>query len=577
MLDSRAMTTPPEQSRRGWWTVAAAVLALAQTVLLVTTALDKLDTMDEPHYLAGAVQLWWDPGSVETCDAPALAKWGFALPLRLLEPEMFDPGAPSGRHPLWSRPPDVARRNLLAARGATILVTVVGGLFLWLAARRFGPQVALLAHALWCFSPAVLAQGSLAALDAWLTSLLCVAGWATFRVAERPSIARLSTLGFTLALAAAAKAPGLGFLPVAVCVAWWSTVRHAGGRRAAAKGILVAATVVSLVFLSTLAGVYGFRLGTLDIGDPCGLADTPVGPTLGPVPFAPWLASLVVQTQHGRGGHYSYLFGETSGTGWWWFYLAALALKTTLAAQALAILRLAAWLKRPPNRSVLAIDAAILVYPMLVIAVMSLGNTQNGLRYILPAFPFLMLVGARALPDLRAAFGRKGVAVASAVLLVGMLEMLSVHPHHLMFFNFWAGGPKGGPRYLINGDDWGQDQRRVALWQRENRPGRFFYTRYTVNPSHWGITFEAPPCEPKQGFYALHAVEVHRPKRIPAGCLDWLTVDEPDARFGYSIYFYVVNGERAAQLRQPATKKPFWSSAGTSRGGSSDEEEKNEH
>jgi hypothetical protein len=53
-------------------------------------------------------------------------------------------------------------------------------------------------------------------------------------------------------------------------------------------------------------------------------------------------------------------------------------------------------------------------------------------------------------------------------------------------------------------------------------------------------------------------VEVHRPRRIEAGCLDWLTVEPPDERIGYSIYIYFVNKERMERLiAARATPHPF--------------------
>jgi hypothetical protein len=153
------------------------------------------------------------------------------------------------------------------------------------------------------------------------------------------------------------------------------------------------------------------------------------------------------------------------------------------------------------------------------------------------------------------------VAAGAVVLLLGAVEALAVHPHHLMFFNVWAGGPKGGPRYLVAGDDWGQDQRRLGEWQRTTRPWRLFYTYYNGDPAHWGITYEDPPCAPQPGYYALHAVEVHRPKRVAPGCLDWLTVEPPDARLGYSIYIYQVNKPRIERLAAArGTAEPFWRS-----------------
>ncbi len=566
MLDSRRM------GRRS--IVAAAFLTLVQAVLLVTTAWDKLDTKDEPHYLATAVNLWNAPGSVYDCDAPALPKWGFALALRLADPVLFDPAANTGRHPLWSRPPEVARRNLLAGRAATMLVTLVGGLVLWLTARRFGEGAALLTHALWCLSPNVIAHGSLATLDAWAASLLCCALWAAFRVWDSPSALRLLTLGVALGLAAATKIPALGFAPLAAAVALLAARREA--RQRGSWSVWLAARAVGLVTLAavvTLAGLYGFQLGVLDLADPCARGVATGGPRIGPVPCAPWLAGIIHQWRHGQRGHWSYLFGESSGRGWWWFYLAVLALKTTLGAQVLGLLRLVAWFRARPTRVALALDAALLAYPALLLSVMSLGHAQNGLHYILPAFPFLMLWGGRAAGDLQRAFGKRGLAAAGLALLLGAIEMLAVHPHHLMFFNAWAGGPTGGPRYLINGDDWGQDQRRVAAWQRRNPRGRFFYTQYTENPRHWGINFLPPPCEPRQGFYFLHAVEVHRPKRIRPGCLDWLTLEPPDARFGYSIYFYAVDRARKERLeREWGHVRPFWQSGQSARAPETEDE-----
>jgi hypothetical protein len=283
--------------------------------------------------------------------------------------------------------------------------------------------------------------------------------------------------------------------------------------------------------------------------------------TVGPLPFPSWIEGLFQQMTLGAAGHRGYLFGETLRTGWWWFYVAAVALKTTVGAQALGLARLVSWLKRPPSRQELAIDAALLAYPGLLFLAMSLGRTQIGIRYLLPAFPFVMLWAGRGVGDLRRAFGKAGLGVAGACLLAGAVESLSVHPHHLMFFNVWAGGPTGGPRYFIVGDDWGQDQRRLGEWMRERQVPGIFYTYYCGMPQLWGINYRAPSCTPRRGTYALQAVEVHRPRHIEAGCLDWLTVEPPDERLGYSIYIYHVNKERLDRLAaNRRTEQPFWRS-----------------
>jgi hypothetical protein len=545
------------------WTAVVLLLAL-QATLLLRTAWDKSDTADEAHYLGVSV-LQWRGDLTSNCESPALPKWGFALALRLVDGELFGDQTAKGRDPLWSRPLPQTRRNLLAARSTTAAVTVLAGLLLFLCGRRLGGDgVGLSALALWALSPSVLASGSLATLDAWAAASVALASWLALRFFERPGLRRVLPLGLALGLGAACKVTVLGLVPVALAVLaaarrraaptssrlWWLRAASDGG--ALALGLLLG-----------LWWVYGFRFGVLDPAVLCGKdVEGAAHGALGPLPFTPWIEGLLQQVRHGRTGHYGYLFGQAGFQGWWWFYLAALALKTTGGAQFLAGLRLLAWARRRPAVSALLTDLALLAYPLLLLAVMSAGRTQLGIKYLLPAFPLGILALARGLGDAGAAFGLAGRALFLALLVLGGAESLRVHPHHLMFFNLWAGGPEGGPRYLVVGDDWGQDQRRLAEWQRENRPWRLYYTFYSGKPRHWGVNFEQPPCAPKIGFYALQAVEVHRPKRIGRGCLDWLTVEPPDARLGYSIYLYAVSKERIRRLAAERGRgRPFWSSA----------------
>ena len=543
------------------WLAATFVLAAVQGLLLARTAWDKSDTADEPYYLATAV-LQWGFGNFQACDAPALPKWGFAAALRAVDPRLFDAALTTGRDPLASRPMEQARWNLFAGRMATILVTVGGGLLLFLSARQFGDLAGLVAHALWAFSPSVLANGSLATLDAWAASLACLVLWATLRFAHHPSPFGAGAVGAALALAAACKVTTLGLVPVAAAVGAWALLGKARrGGRSPGRALGNAALTASTCFLVTLWAVYAGGFGVVDTSHLCGKTTDLPSHTFGPLPFSPWLEGLLLQFLHGSKGHLSYLFGEPSGRGWWWFYLACLALKTTLGAQALALVAGAALrLERRTWAQRLA-DAVILAYPLLLLLAMSAGHAQNGIRYILPAFPFGMLWAGRGAEAARRVFGRRGVLALSVALGLGTAESVAVHPHHLMFFNLWAGGPVGGPRYLVHGDDWGQDQRRLGEWQKARRPWRLYYTYYNGDPHRWGVSYEDPPCTPQPGYYALQAVEVHRPKRLSAGCLDWLTLEAPDDRIGYSIYLYQVNKDRIERLgRERGTQTPFWRS-----------------
>ncbi len=532
--------------------VAAAVVLLAcQAALLVSTALDTSDTYDEPIYVgAGVLQV--AHGDVRTnCEAPVLPKWGFGLAVTAVDPDVTrvaDDVVAARERALYELPYAAMRRNLLAARAATIAVVLAGGVFLWLAVRRFGERAALLALALWCTSPTLLAAGSLATLDAWTAAVGAAALWAALRAVERPNLARTALLGAVTGLGAACKVTVLGALPFTAGATLAALAR--GTPPGARPGRLCAAVVVLLGSVAAvLCAVYGVAFGTVALGHPCGLpwrfaADG----ALGPVPLAPWIEGALAQLAHARAGHPNYLRGVVSRDGWWWFFLACLAFKLTLGVQGRVVLRLAAMVRARPGRRDLVADALLLGFPVLLFALMSASRLQNGIKYLLPTLPFALVWLSRVADEAPRAFGRAGTALVVALLVWSAGSMLAVHPHHLMFFNAWAGGPEGGPRWLVHGDDWGQDQRRLARWQREQAIDTLFYAAYSGRPERWGVHFVPPPCEPTPGVYALQAVEVHRPRTLAPGCLDWLTVEPPDERLGWSIYVYRVDAARIARL-----------------------------
>ena len=548
MCDERDVRVGGHGSRGVWIAVA---LALAQTALLAVTAWDKSDTADESEYVAAAATLWANGDVGYLCGAPVLPRWGAALALAAVDPAVTrTPRDEPLRYVLADVPPERLRAVLFAVRLPTILIVVAGGLVVASAARRFGSTAAVLTHALWCFSPTVLANGSLATLDAWAAAFLCMAAWALLRGRERFGAASAAILGVACGAAAASKITALGFVPVAALAIL------VGVPRGARATTLATAAVA---FLATIWATYAFTVGPVHVGMPC---EPDGGRVVGPLPFPAWIEGVLFQLRHGRIGHLGYLCGMVGTHGWWWFYLVCLVFKPTVGAQALALLRGGAALVRRPPRASLALDAMLLTYPLMLLVFLSAGSHQGGVAFLLPAFPFVMLWTGHGIGDVVRAFGRRGRAVMLACVALGAVEALCVHPHYLMFFNLWAGGPSGGPRYLVHRDDWGQDDRRLAVWQRRHHVARLYFAAYGPNAARWGVVGEPVPCTPTAGVYALHAIEVHRPQfSLSPGCIDWLTVEPPDERLGYSIYVYIVDDARLARLRdERAVATPFWRS-----------------
>jgi hypothetical protein len=117
-----------------------------------------------------------------------------------------------------------------------------------------------------------------------------------------------------------------------------------------------------------------------------------------------------------------------------------------------------------------------------------------GLRYILPVFPFLMVLSGRlAGVALR---GRLRWKLPIAVLLLWYGgESLSIHPHYLAYFNQLAGGAQNGYKHLVDSNlDWGQDLKGLGRYLDRKGVNRVILSYFgSADPAWYGIDYEALP------------------------------------------------------------------------------------
>ena len=272
-------------------------LAVLQAALLALVAWDKSDTADEPSYIVGGMFQWVWGDYLENCHAPPLPRWAYAAALRVVDPDLFSVWGQTNRwtapDPLFTRAAPDLRRNLFATRLTTVLVTVAGGLFLWHAAfLAFGWPASLVTHILWCFSPSLLAHGSLATLDAWATAMLCVAIWCVVRLWQAPTLMRWLALGAALGLAGGSKVTSLIFAPVAIAVGLLACRRQG---QAAQPRPLVGVAIAFLGFTAVLWTLYGFRVGIVNAAAPCGTTRGVWDLRVGPVPFPLWFEGMLLR------------------------------------------------------------------------------------------------------------------------------------------------------------------------------------------------------------------------------------------------------------------------------------------
>jgi hypothetical protein len=181
------------------------------------------------------------------------------------------------------------------------------------------------------------------------------------------------------------------------------------------------------------------------------------------------LNGIIAVKAHNDSGHRSYLLGQVSLNGWWYFYLVTLAVKTPLPLLATGPLGLA-WLARTGwrERNGWALAPAVLSLAILTFA-SAFSRINIGVRHVLVLYPFLALGAAyliwRTWRLLAAVRERRTQMAARVVLLSLVLWQLSTlwraYPDYLPYFNEAVRHPE---RVLVDSDlDWGQDLKRLEV------------------------------------------------------------------------------------------------------------------
>ena len=174
---------------------------------------------------------------------------------------------------------------------------------------------------------------------------------------------------------------------------------------------------------------------------------------------------IVAVKAHNDTGHLSYLLGQVRITGWWYFYLVALAVKTPIAAA------------RSPDPPVWRgwrgraggsahswqLAPAVLVVTLLAFA-SAFSRINIGIRHVLIVYPFLALGAAYMVAACLARRSRRcarraprwrRAAVLCAPALAAEHAVRRAYPDYLPYFNEAVAHPE---RVLVDSDlDWGQD------------------------------------------------------------------------------------------------------------------------
>ncbi|HEX8200125.1 MAG TPA: glycosyltransferase family 39 protein, partial [Isosphaeraceae bacterium] len=469
---SRSFWTPPR--------LALAVVALLAVhwSLAVRSLLGENPTVDEVAHLPAGIT-YWQTGSFRLYPHnPPLVKLVTALPVLWAEPVTAPlyrnlswrhnpPVHASIAHEFAVL--NAPRYFELFQRGRLVMpwFSVLGGVFVFAWSRRlYGAGGGLLSLALWSVCPNVLAHARLVTTDVAATALGVGATYLFWRCLHRPSWAWAAAAGVALGLAALTKFSALllfALWPLLWLVHELAHPERAGRARrllrSLGQGVVIALTSVLVINLG-----YGFEgtgqpLGRFEFT--CGLLTRPRVPALGrpaqaddlldyvrpfrvnrfrgstigsmPVPL-PWyfLVGFDDQKLEAEGvpvrfldpdapaeawtGYPVYLDGTLRRSGWWYYYVLALAYKVPEGTWLLGLLSVVVLVTSPRARAPWADEVAVGAMPVVVLAAMSFGTDINlGLRYILPAFPYAFIAMGKLAPWAAGQGGWRRSAAAGVV------------------------------------------------------------------------------------------------------------------------------------------------------------------
>ncbi len=473
---------------------------------------------------------------------------------------------------LWEIGNDVAHVMFLA-RLPTIwlglLLAAVGGR--WAAemtrhrrnagAGEASPAVAgIVTLVLLAFDPNIMAHTRLVTTDLGLAAAGALAGYTLWRFMHRPSWGRAALAGVGLGLLLNTKFTALLFLPffaallVLAFVRYRRETRHPRPLWPIVKMGIVAFPLVALL---TLWAGHGLQVGRLDAPLPV------IGPVNFAVPLSHYLDQLLDIGNRLAVSTPSFLLGQYSDSGWWYYFPVAFLLKTPLPVLILLGGSLACLVLLLVRREIgpMWFDVVALLLPPAGFFAIALTTSVNlGYRHLLPILPFLYVyigvVAGGALCAVAGRFQLWRVRLSGALLAWLVIASIWIYPHYLAFFNLLIGGPDNGWRALVDSNlDWGQDLARLADWLAAKEIDPVWLSYFgEARPDYYGIGYRGLdsfpprlmnplarpfyPNDPAPGWYAISATNLQGVHFADHDLFAFFRARPPAAKIGYSIFLY---------------------------------------
>jgi 4-amino-4-deoxy-L-arabinose transferase-like glycosyltransferase len=421
---------------------------------------------------------------------------------------------------LLSSPANHGDRLLILSRVMMVLTAVLLGWFVYLwSYSLYGKWSAMLAVILYSFSPEILANARLITPDITLTTFSFITLYYFWKLLSDNQIRDTVLGGLCFGLALLSKFTGLLLFPICVLLmALW--------------GIKQKTLKVSYCLLLVTMGI-----GILFLGYGMNLT--------------PYFHGISYQRESAE-YHESFLMGEYSTTGWWYYFIMAFLVKTPIATMVFLVIALILYVRKILERAWIN-EMFLLIPAAAIFCFFSVEHQSMGLRYILPIYPFLFVFASSAAQFFLSNKILTGLSVVATGWYIG--ASCYIHPHYLAYFNELAGGPDNGYKYLVDSNlDWGQDLKGLKKYMQKHGISRINLSYFgTDSPARYGISFNwlpswilfSPDPEkrklPTKGWFAISATNLQGTYFDDKDLYAWFRDHKPVAKIGYSIFIYKID------------------------------------
>jgi hypothetical protein len=554
----RPFMTPPRVSPRSGsiTAVICACLLLVFAVLAHLSVTSKSATYDEPlHATSAWLQVHFSDFRIDPED-PALWKYWASIPngrSALRTPSNLDEATayaandaarewPFVQQLLYRDEQNLAQAEDFIGRSRNMMLVVavaLGGLIAWWSWRLGGLVAAGVATGFFAFDPNFLGHASLVKNDVPLSLLALGLIIAVWRMGQRATPWNILAVALLCAAAVATKFSALLFGPIVAVllivrgllpIPWRMLNRELNTIPKKLALSLAACLFAGLISYAGVWAVYQFRfrpapapdatLGTQRLVEYTNRSEirastkieTPTTQQVRSHPLSSMTRTVLFLDKHHllpqaflNGFLYTYqsalarktfLLGDYSHLGWWYYFPLAMLLKSPLALIVAAVLALGVYIAALRARASKETSceqrnaarwtaACLAIPPVLYMLAAMRSNLNLGLRHVLPVYPFLFIgIGLAAAylwrattakgqaHGFRPGSSRRIVQISTSLLLLALIiESLLNFPDYIAFFN----APAKPHRLMLLGDsnlDWGQDLKLLATFQKQHLKAR---------------------------------------------------------------------------------------------------------